>query len=239
MQVDWYQVSNVWYFFRTEYVADLYGGPEGGALSGEYYIPASRGSNTCTQNYYFDYYCKMREWYYPLPTKTVSGISSDNYTPYYVNSRFNEYRDLDGDGVNDDYHNGLDLRARVPVNVSSCTSGSVVTSYVSPSMGNLVVVKSDIVVPNGNYLYIRYMHLSERNVDVGDVISTGDSLGKTGATGGVAAHFHMDVNVHNITTGTVTGNERATMGQNPAAFFPNINWVNKNPYGKSYSGYLD
>lgn len=238
MQIDWYEVDNVWYYFRTGTVVDLYGGPEGGALSGEYFIPASRGSTTCTQNYYFDYYCKMREWTYPLPTSLVSGISSSNYEPYYVNSCFAEWRDLDGDGKNEDCHNGLDLRARVPVSVVSCTSGTVVTSQLTSSMGELIVVKTDIVAPNQNNLYVRYMHLSERDVFKNDSISTGTFIGKTGNTGNVAAHFHMDVNAHNITTSTVTGNVQSTMGQNPAAFFPNITWKSKVPYSKDYSGYL-
>ena len=62
---------------------------------------------------------------------------------------------------------------------------------------------------------------------------------KTGNSGGVAAHFHFDVNVHNINKTTVTGNVQSTMGQNPAAFFPNVSWQDKNPYSASYSGYRD
>ena len=45
---------------------------------------------------------------------------------------------------------------------------------------------------------------------------------KTGNNGGVAAHFHFDVNVHGIVTTTVSGKAPSIMGQNPAAFFPNV-----------------
>ena len=238
MQIDWYEVDNVWYYFRTGTVVDLYGGPEGGALSGEYFIPASRGSTTCTQNYYFDYYCKMREWTYPLPTSLVSGISSSNYEPYYVNSCFAEWRDLDGDGKNEDCHNGLDLRARVPVTVKAAASGVVKVSGNVNKAGKMVIVETDIVAPNGNKLVYRNLHLSETSVPIGNV-TVGTVVGKTGDSGGVAPHFHFDVNCLNITTSSVSGNKRSTMGQNPAAFFPNVSWQNKNPYSASYSGYRD
>ena len=241
MQIDWYEVDNVWYYFRTETVVDLYGGPEGGALSGEYFIPASRGSTTCTQNYYFDYYCKMREWTYPLPTSLVSGISSSNYEPYYVNSCFAEWRDLDGDGKNEDCHNGLDLRARVPVTVKAAASGTVLYAQTLSGMGKTVIVQTDIVAPNQQTLIYRNLHMSTISTSLvaNDYISTGTYLGETGSTGGVAPHFHFDVNCHDISNAMVTGNVLSTMGQNPAAFFPNVSWKQKNPYGSQYAGYLD
>ena len=241
MQIDWYEVDNVWYYFRTETVVDLYGGPEGGALSGEYFIPASRGSTTCTQNYYFYYYCKMREWTYPLPTSLVSGISSSNYEPYYVNSCFAEWRDLDGDGKNEDCHNGLDLRARVPVTVKAAASGTVLYAQTLSGMGKTVIVQTDIVAPNQQTLIYRNLHMSTISTSLvaNDYISTGTYLGETGSTGGVAPHFHFDVNCHDISNAMVTGNVRSTMGQNPAAFFPNVSWKQKNPYGSQYAGYLD
>ena len=241
MQIDWYEVDNVWYYFRTETVVDLYGGPEGGALSGEYFIPASRGSTTCTQNYYFDYYCKMREWTYPLPTSLVSGISSSNYEPYYVNSCFAEWRDLDGDGKNEDCHNGLDLRARVPVTVKAAASGTVLYAQTLSGMGKTVIVQTDIVAPNQQTLIYRNLHMSTISTSLvaNDYISTCTYLGETGSTGGVAPHFHFDVNCHDISNAMVTGNVRSTMGQNPAAFFPNVSWKQKNPYGSQYAGYLD
>ena len=241
MQIDWYEVDNVWYYFRTDTVVNLYGGPEGGALSGEYFIPASRGSTTCTQNYYFDYYCKMREWTYPLPTSLVSGISSSNYEPYYVNSCFAEWRDLDGDGKNEDCHNGLDLRAKVPVTVKAAASGTVLYAQTLSGMGKTVIVQTDIVAPNQQTLIYRNLHMSTISTSLvaNDYISTGTYLGETGSTGGVAPHFHFDVNCHNISNATVTGNVRSTMGQNPAAFFPNVSWKQKSPYGSQYAGYLD
>lgn len=175
-----------------------------------------------------------------MPTDLVTGISSDDYKPYHVNSSFAEWRDLDGDGRKEDQHNGLDLRARKPATVTSATNGTVVYAGETTSMGNLVVIQSNVTAPNGNLLNIRYMHLSQYGVSTSQSILAGAYLGKTGSTGGVAPHFHMDVNAFRITTSKVSGgNEPGRQGQNPAAFFTSIPWVNKVPYGKAYSGYVD
>lgn len=239
MQVDWYQVGGEWYYLRTEYIVSVYGGPEGGAMTGEAFLPATVGSNTRTQSYYFDYDCAMQDWTYPLPTSLVSGIPSSNYEPYYVNSRFAEWRDLDGNGTNEDCHNGLDLRAKVPVNVVSATDGTVLVSELTSSMGNLIVVNTGIKAPDQQPLYVRYMHLSQRNVSKNSTVSAGTLIGKTGSTGNVSPHFHIDVNAKGITTSSVSGNIDSNMGQNPAAFFTTITWLNKNPYGLDYCGYRD
>lgn len=105
-------------------------------------------------------------------------------------------------------------------------------------MGLTVMVKTDIIAPNGNNLIYRNLHLSEV-ASLPDRISAGTVIGKTGNTGNVAAHFHFDVNGHGIVTTTVSGKDPSIMGQNPAAFFPNVSWGGMNPYGMSYSGYRD
>ena len=49
------------------------------------------------------------------------------------------------------------------------------------------------------------------------------NIGTTGNTGTSAAHYHFDVNAHGITTGAVFGTDSTFgVGQNPAAFFPDI-----------------
>ena len=102
--------------------------------------------------------------------------------------------------------------------------------------------------PNGSNLIIRYMHMRSMAVSDGgvsraaDYVSASDPLGETGNTGGVQPHFHMDVNAHNITSGTVYGSGSVDVGQNPAAFFPDIapdEWKYKNPHGWAYCGYQE
>ena len=64
-----------------------------------------------------------------------------------------------------------------------------------------------------------------------------DSIEK--ADGAASGGFDSVAIYCNVTTSTVTGNIQSTMGQNPAVFFPDVNWQNKNPYSASYSGYRD
>lgn len=244
MQVDWYQVGSEWYYLRTAYIVGVYGGPEGGAMTGEAFLPATKGSTVRTQSFYFDYNCAMQDWTYPLPTSLVDGISSSNYTPFYVNSCFNESRIINSQ-LN--IHNGLDLRARVPISIYSVTDGTIAYVGKGATTGNMVVIKTDTRIPSESnvysYLLARYMHLTDNTTAVSttDNVSEGQYIGKTGNTGNVDAHFHIDVNAHGITTGTVTGNVESSMGQNPAAFFPNVKWDSngKNPQQISYCGYRE
>lgn len=231
MATYWRQVAGVYYFFSPSGSDAISGYPEGAMITGEHYLPYTEGS-TRYLNYYFNNLGAMQDWTYPLPTSTVSGVPISDYEPYYVTSRFAEWRVISGE---DNQHNGLDLRAKVPIDVKSATSGEVIYAKYNPYMGNLVVVESDVQAPNGNPLYIRYMHLSSIAVDVNDVITAATPIGKTGNTGGVDWHFHMDVNAFNISTSEVT----ASNGQNPAAFFTTVPWAGKHPYGEEYSGYVD
>lgn len=137
-----------------------------------------------------------------------------------------------------DVHNGLDMMARVPIDVKSPVSGQIVFSNNTDSMGNLIVIKTNVIAPNGNPLYIRIMHLTSRAVSADTTVSPGTYLGKTGNTGAAAYHFHMDVNSSKVTTGTVRGmvdtnGVRLTSvnnpGQNPVAFFSDIVWAGNKP----------
>ena len=234
MATYWKEVSGVYYYFSPSGADAISGYPEGAMITGEHYLPYTQGSSTYL-NYYFSSSGAMQDWHYPLPEELVSGVPSANYEPYYVNSRFAEWRDLDDDDINEDQHNGLDLRAKVPVKVKSATDGIVMVAGDATGMGTVVIVKSNVTAPNGNRLIIRYMHLSEVNVSVNESVTEKKLLGKTGSSGTNAPHFHIDVNAHNITTTAV----RADNGQNPAAFFTTVPWVGKNPYGEAYSGYVD
>ena len=231
MATYWKEVSGVYYYFSPSGADAISGYPEGAMITGEHYLPYTQGSSTYL-NYYFSSSGAMQDWHYPLPEELVSGVPSTSYEPYYVTSRFAEWRVIDGQN---NQHNGLDLRAKVPIEVESATNGEVIYAQYNPDMGNLVVVKSDVQAPNGNPLYIRYMHLSSIDVEKDDIITEKTLIGETGNTGGVDWHFHMDVNAFNISTSEVT----ASNGQNPAAFFTTVPWAGKHPYGEEYSGYVD
>lgn len=247
MQRSWAYISSNWYYLRESTCSDYAGGPsrpDGSMVVGEKYLTNKIASYE-PRSYYFDKNGVWQTWLYPLPLTPVSGVSTDNYTPFLVTSRFNEIRIID---ERKNVHNGLDMRARVPIRITSPAKGEVVFSDSTTTMGNLVVIKTDVIAPNGNPLYIRVMHLSYRAVSSGDIVSAGTYLGNTGNTGNVDPHFHIDISAFKVTTGTVrgmvdeNGNRLSSVvnpGQNPAALFGDVAWTNKMPHGAYYLGYTE
>lgn len=230
MQTDWYQISNVWYYMRTaQETLNGISYPRGSMVTGEHFLNSVKGSATKDKNFYFDINGALQLWYYPLNASPAAD-------KYFVTSPFAQSRIING---TTNIHNGLDLRAAVGVNIDSPCVGTVAVAAEKGSMGNVIIVRSNVVAPNGNNIIVRIMHMSEfaREFAEGDSIVRGTYLGKTGNTGGVAAHFHIDMNAFNITTSAVT----STNGQNPAAFFTDVTWntTNWNPYGSDRVGYQD
>lgn len=75
-------------------------------------------------------------------------------------------------------HNGIDLRARTPLDIYALTSGKVVRRFYDKWGGNQLL----IFHPSLN-LYAGYAHLSKMDVSVGQQVSAGQRLGLTGNTG--------------------------------------------------------
>jgi murein DD-endopeptidase MepM/ murein hydrolase activator NlpD len=88
-------------------------------------------------------------------------------------------------------HNGADIKAASGTPVVASNSGRVVLSENLPFLrGNC------IVIDHGCNIFSIYMHLSKRNVNVGDTVSKGERIGAVGATGFVTgAHLHWEVRV--------------------------------------------
>ena len=68
-------------------------------------------------------------------------------------------------------------------------------------MGNAVILESDVLDANGNYLYTRYMHMNSSSAGSpfyfsnGDSVSAGDPIGFVGNTGDSKGfHLYFDVN---------------------------------------------
>lgn len=103
-------------------------------------------------------------------------------------------------------HNGIDYALPLNTNIQSNVSGTVTTSGYNQYNGNYVVVKDG----TGKMHY--YLHLNKSNVNVGDTVSVGDSLGLSGSTGSsTGPHLHyevkengVNVNPSNYTVGFVT-----------------------------------
>lgn len=88
-------------------------------------------------------------------------------------------------------HNGADVKASTGTPVKAANSGRVVLSeHLRTLRGNC------IVLDHGNNVYSLYLHLSQRAVKVGDMVTRGQQIGKVGATGFVTGpHLHWEMRV--------------------------------------------
>jgi murein DD-endopeptidase MepM/ murein hydrolase activator NlpD len=111
-------------------------------------------------------------WQKPLHSKRVSKFASPRRLP-------------NGIGY---FHTGIDLRAGVGTPIVSSGPGRVVYA------DHMIVPGNVVVIDHGGGLYTRYMHLSAITVQVDDLVSPGQEIGKAGATGRVEGpHLHWEV----------------------------------------------
>ena len=101
-------------------------------------------------------------------------------------------------------HSGLDVKAAINTNTFSMYDGKVSDirnsfspgQYKNGSLGNYILVTTRI---NGETVFIKYNHLNEVNVKIGDIIKAGDVIGLNGNTGNAAIdddiipHIHLQV----------------------------------------------
>ncbi len=125
----------------------------------------------------------------PLPEETVSDKLKVFILPKEgaLNSGFG-WRDMDGDGVNDDFHNGLDIESPMYSNIYASLSGTVVFAQNYSTFGNLIRIRHD----NGYETY--YAHLDEFLVKEGDRVRQGQLIAYSGNTGYTTGpHFHFEL----------------------------------------------
>ena len=107
-------------------------------------------------------------------------------------SSFGTLRSYNG-GPYSGFHRGLDFRGETGTLVFAVADGVVVLSESLELYGNTVILSHGLGVCSA------YMHLSERSVVIGDEVSSGDLLGKVGATGLVTgSHLHFEVRVEGV-----------------------------------------
>lgn len=225
MQTDWYQVGSKWYYLRTNAVNDSY--PVGSAVTGAQYLPTTKGSTTRSRNYYFagNADCSMQEFSYPLDTSKTENLR--------VNRGI---RTSDG-------HNGLDINSYWKEPITNVGDGTVVyaNSYLpngkGTGTGGTVIVRTS--TSDGTNIYVRNFHMNDYTVGLGS-ISAGTVIGYVGNTGEVYSssslptagkHLHIDMSLY----GKYTSNGPTTLSSsealNPAAFFPNINFLGSGFFG--------
>lgn len=85
-------------------------------------------------------------------------------------------------------HKGMDFAMPIGSPVAATLGGTVSSIDAGSEYG------TSVVVDHGNGLQTIYGHLSQRDVNVGDVIKTGQRIGKSGNTGNTTGpHLHFEV----------------------------------------------
>jgi murein DD-endopeptidase MepM/ murein hydrolase activator NlpD len=87
-------------------------------------------------------------------------------------------------------HTGIDFRGDTSDPIHATASGTVTIAGWSGGYGKMVEID------HGNGVATRYGHLSQIDVDVGDAVRSGQTVGKLGSTGrSTGPHLHYEVRV--------------------------------------------
>lgn len=90
-------------------------------------------------------------------------------------------------------HQGVDFYTNTGIDVPAVNNGRVVYTGTTDLTGKLVVVE------HGYGLKSWYAHLSEISVNVGDTVTTGQAIGKTGSTGfTMYSGVHLGLSVYDV-----------------------------------------
>jgi hypothetical protein len=106
--------------------------------------------------------------------------------PFDVTAAYGQKRVFNGELQS--RHTGLDLRGQVGVPVHASGRGRVVL------VGDFYFSGNGVFLDHGLGVYTGYFHLSEILVSEGDLVETGDLIGRAGATGRVTGpHLHWSL----------------------------------------------
>jgi murein DD-endopeptidase MepM/ murein hydrolase activator NlpD len=124
------------------------------------------------------------------PTRLWSGAFRQPINTY-ITEYFGTRRSYNGGAVNPCGHEGMDFGAPSGTPFYSAARGRVVFAGTTQVRGNLVMIDHGLGVFSG------YYHLSEIATQVGQMVESGDLIGKVGSTGlstGPHLHWSMWVN---------------------------------------------
>jgi murein DD-endopeptidase MepM/ murein hydrolase activator NlpD len=132
---------------------------------------------------------------YALPTSS-----------YTITSTFGQAGSLWSSG----YHTGLDFAAPTGTLIKAIHSGTITEAGWAGSYGYRTILTLD----DGTELW--FCHQSSISVSVGQKVSTGDVIGRVGATGNVTgAHLHLEVHPGGAATGIDPMSWLRSKGLNP------------------------
>jgi murein DD-endopeptidase MepM/ murein hydrolase activator NlpD len=104
-----------------------------------------------------------------------------------ISASFGNWRSYNG-GVFSTFHTGLDYYGRVKDPILAPAPGKVVFA------GPLTICGNTTIIDHGWGVYTRYCHQNAIEVQVGDVVQTGQEIGQVGKTGRAdGPHLHFEV----------------------------------------------
>ncbi len=135
----------------------------------------------------------------PAPPPTDFWLENPVARDIFITSFFNEPRDYDGDGIFDDLHEGIDFAGLLngqPVAVKAAQIGVVSGVFDRPDgYGKHIIIRHEW--PDGNVYSSWYGHLSQMDVEVGQNVAPGQTIGITGDTGNSeGVHLHLTLQHH-------------------------------------------
>lgn len=172
-------------------------------------------------------------------------VDSPQRTKYNSNGNIKPVSGAYGDVRNNytKYHSGLDLFAIPGTTVYACLKGKVVESTPGNTAGQTIRIKIDNVkdlltqkdavnyslefsqgeemgidIAETDDVYLIYMHLSQRDVEVNDLVKPGDPIGLSGVSGTIANNIpspHLHLEIATVQNAFGTGKTKRT---NPARF---------------------
>ncbi|MCC5914638.1 MAG: M23 family metallopeptidase [Balneolaceae bacterium] len=136
----------------------------------------------------------------PLPNPEITPSNGWNVK----GGMFGPTRNCDSNGLNCDFHDGIDISAELNSPLYSMHPGTVVERRYPPmnpgeydrrvrTWGNYVIIESEI---NGEIIRFRYAHLNEMHVPAGTTVYAGQQLGLTGNTGNAQDNGNIVVLPH-------------------------------------------
>ena len=112
-----------------------------------------------------------------LPKSASRARFADHRTYYYQ-----------GKQIDRQDHQGIDLASVVNSPVPAANTGAVI--FAQP----LGIYGKTVILDHGYGLFSMYSHLSQIAVNIGDIVSKGDKLGRTGSTGMAGGdHLHFSI----------------------------------------------
>ena len=119
----------------------------------------------------------------PMPSKPTSSYGERR--TYYLG-------DYEAGGSR---HDGIDLADTAAATVKASNKGKVIFADSLGIYGNA------LIIDHGMDIISLYGHLSSSNVNVGDIVEKGQTIGRSGSTGLAGGdHLHFEVRVHNEPT---------------------------------------